>query len=511
MESVEFGKKQNLLQTEIIDKNYDKTAFINYCMSKKDNGDDLNSWTFEELTQIVNEFVQNQTQNLNIGKEEIIENDKKDNQINDEIKTENVEKIEQFKAEENKHIKDIKINCRKLEKTVLNDKEIKITIKNPKEVEGGYFGKGYIKYEVHTEPLGYMVERRYNDFFLLRKLLQKYYPSFYIPPLPDKKMGNKRFTEKFILKRMKFLNIFINNLAKSESFKASEILLAFLSFQDRAKFDTKFKEFQVQIPSPYVDEYKTLDGTISISLDEHNEKYFANINKYFSLQQTILDKVNFNLKTLNHNMNIICELIKVIQKNFEVLNALNTRVEMKPVITKVYGEIGGFFKNWGIVLSKQKDLVKNHLKDFFKYVNLEGKAYSELITRREDLKVKYISESCRITAKKEKAFATKDINKFELSLDDKDVDRDKIINDKPYAFQHMCMEDNRNLEKIHNQLGYANKMNMKELRKLIRIYCTKFVDNIAEFNKGFYPTINDLLTTYTNMETFVMTSKTTAK
>ena len=210
-------------------------------------------------------------------------------------------------------------------------------------------------------------------------------------------------------------------------------------------------------------------------------------------------------------MNIICELIKVIQKNFEVLNALNTRVEMKPVITKVYGEIGGFFKNWGIVLSKQKDLVKNHLKDFFKYVNLEGKAYSELITRREDLKGKYISENLRITAKKEKVFATKDINKFELSLDDKDVDRDKLINDKPYAFQHMCMEDNRNLEKIHNQLGYANKMNMKELRKLIRIYCTKFVDNIAEFNKGFYPTINDLLTTYTNMETFVMTSKTTAK
>ena len=27
--------KQNLLQSEIIDKNYDKTAFINFCLSKK--------------------------------------------------------------------------------------------------------------------------------------------------------------------------------------------------------------------------------------------------------------------------------------------------------------------------------------------------------------------------------------------------------------------------------------------------------------------------------------------
>jgi hypothetical protein len=56
----DFQKKQNLLQTEIIDKNYDKTAFINFCMSKKDNGDDLNNWTFEELSEIVQEFISSQ-------------------------------------------------------------------------------------------------------------------------------------------------------------------------------------------------------------------------------------------------------------------------------------------------------------------------------------------------------------------------------------------------------------------------------------------------------------------
>ena len=48
---------------------------------------------------------------------------------------------------------------------------------------------------------------------------------------------------------------------------------------------------------------------------------------------------------------------------------------------------------------------------------------------------------------------------------------------------------------------------MRELRKMIKEYSTKFVDNIAEFDKEFYPTINDLLNTWTNMETFVMTAK----
>ena len=46
----EFLQKQNLLQSEIIEKNYDKRAFINFCLSRKDNGDDLNNWTLEELT-----------------------------------------------------------------------------------------------------------------------------------------------------------------------------------------------------------------------------------------------------------------------------------------------------------------------------------------------------------------------------------------------------------------------------------------------------------------------------
>jgi hypothetical protein len=48
---------------------------------------------------------------------------------------------------------------------------------------------------------------------------------------------------------------------------------------------------------------------------------------------------------------------------------------------------------------------------------------------------------------------------------------------------------------------------MRELRKMIKEYCIRFVDNLNDFDQGFYPTINDLLTTWTNMETFVMTSK----
>ena len=500
----EIQAKQTLLQTEIIEKNYDKTAFINFCLSKKENGDDLNNWTTEELTEIVREFVNSQNQTA--ASSDTAKGDGKGDQ---EIKKEDIEKIEKFNAEESKNFKEKIIECRKLEKTQLNDNKLVITVRNPKEMDGGVFGKNYVVYEVQTDPFGWVVLRRFSDFDTLRKLIAKHFPSFYVPPLPNKKMGNRRFEEDFLRKRMKFLNLFINNLVQSESFKSSEILFAFLSYTDRGKFDSKFKEYTTQQPSSYVEEYKTLDGKVTISHDEGNEKYFTNINKYFKLQGQILDRLNYSLKTFYNNMNQVAESLQDVQKNFEILHVLNTRVLMKQTITKSYEELGCFFKNYRKILIKQNDMVKNHMKDFFKYINLEGKAYTELIDRREELKAKYNSENQKLTNKKEKLYATGDLTKFEL--DENNTDRDRVLHDKAYAFEHMCKTDTGNVLKIYNQLGYANKMNMRELKKMIKEYCVRYVDNVKKFDEEFYPSINDMVATWSNMETFVMSANVPAK
>ena len=496
----DLKKKEEFIKKEIIDKNYDKASFINFCQAQKENGDDLNNWTLGELTIVVCQFLaKNKKSNESAKKEEEKEVE------NEELKKENIENLEKFNVDEQKNFKEKIIECRKLEKTQLNDKKIKITIRNPKEIDGGVFAKNYVLYEVLTDPFGWAVFRRYSDFDWLKKLISKNYPSFYIPPLPNKKLGNRRFDQDFIAKRMKFLNLFINNLVQNESFKASDILMAFLSYEDRAKFESKFKEYASMQPSPYVEEYKTLDGKVIISHDEGNEKYFENINKYFNIQGQIFDRLNLSLKIFFNNMNNVAESLKDVQKNFEILHLLNTRVLMKQTITKSYEEMSHFFGNYKKILIKQNEMVKNHMKDFFKYINLEAKAYNELIERREELKEKYNSENLKLLSKKEKLFATKDINKLELG-DDKNINKDKILNDKVYAFEHICKSDTNAVMKIYNQLGYANKMNILELKKLINEYCIRYVNNIKSFNSEFYPSINDLVTSWSNMETFVMTS-----
>jgi len=88
-------KKQEILKKEIIDKNLDKDAFLDFCIQKKENGDDLDNWTLEELRETINEFSQNDFQDkLNekndkrkkkVIKTEINEDDKL-NEIEEQVK-----------------------------------------------------------------------------------------------------------------------------------------------------------------------------------------------------------------------------------------------------------------------------------------------------------------------------------------------------------------------------------------------------------------------------------------
>ena len=84
----------------------------------------------------------------------------------------------------------ITISCIKIEKTILNDKDIKIKINNPRQIEGNIFnlsGK-YILYDITTENFNWLVSRRYNDFIWLRECLIVMYPGEYVFPLPKKKI-----------------------------------------------------------------------------------------------------------------------------------------------------------------------------------------------------------------------------------------------------------------------------------------------------------------------------------
>ena len=74
-EDIDIGLKQKYLRENIIEKGYEAEAFINYLQTLKgwylrnlENGENIESWTMEELEEVVSNFIE--TRGVNPGNAE---------------------------------------------------------------------------------------------------------------------------------------------------------------------------------------------------------------------------------------------------------------------------------------------------------------------------------------------------------------------------------------------------------------------------------------------------------
>ncbi len=410
----ELTKKKNLLQNEIVNGNYNKDQFIDYCLALKPYGDDLSQWSYDELKSTVNSFISyHQQEDLKDREEKEIKNQINEQtiymqnqmrQINNNINTlHNINSSISKNSTNNIGILSRKYNldCRKIKKSQLNDKKVTVIIKNPKAIETSIFKSNYISYEVFTDLTQWQVSRRYSDFDWLRLTLKKIHPGLYCPPLPGKKLGSRRFENDFVVKRMKYLNKFMNDIMENEIYKASEILISFLSINDREQFENKKKGFDSMKSPERVEEYYSLNGKINLLEDDYNEMNYINVQNYVKLQIQLLDRLNYNLKNYLINIDSACNNLEDVQKDFEMLTQLNKIVLMKEEITKTYEELTIFFKNWKRIMYNQNDLINKNVRYFFKYISMENNAFNELIQDRITKKEKYSKEMNKLIKKKE--------------------------------------------------------------------------------------------------------------
>lgn len=99
--------------------------------------------------------------------------------------------------------------------------------------EGGIFSSNYISFRINTYPICFDVRRKDADFYFLRKILLRQFPHIIVPPLPVK---STKQTPKFIKKREKYFQRFLNAIARSEELKSSKFLIEFLSNTDLKVF-----------------------------------------------------------------------------------------------------------------------------------------------------------------------------------------------------------------------------------------------------------------------------------
>ena len=219
-------EKQKYLVAEIKEKNYDPEKFSDYISKLKDNGTDLNNWNFDELKQVVFNFISQENSNKNNensiekevenvrnsfiisgeGKNKLNNNNRShsNNNINDNpydkifddnekdlknirnsfsnLTKQNNNKIPGFEDYEIIEISEfIDSNADMIQ--CIKQKENSLYTYSQSYIKGLIFYSSYYQYKIKCPELKTEVIRKDNDFYFLRDNLSKLYPKIVVSSL----------------------------------------------------------------------------------------------------------------------------------------------------------------------------------------------------------------------------------------------------------------------------------------------------------------------------------------
>lgn len=514
----DLEKKQTFLRANILEKGYDAEEFMNFLQSKKGElGLDLNNWNINELNSAVYEFVSSINKSENIKKPEEppkieIESEEKKEEIiinlnnNDNINSNNDNK--NFEVENNdmikpvvKLIEELTIECEKVEPNELSlTKDVDIKLSFPQKMDGGLFSKSYVTYLIQTTPMDFKLRKRYSDFEWLKHILSIIYVNCVIPPL-CKKNYTDRFSEVLIAKRTRSIEKFMKGILLHPLMKNDEVFYNFISTEKESDFEKKKKLYN-KITSPIrLSKMKSLSGEINVNVSNDKEIYFENIKNNADLNISIFQKITKAYKSLMLLMDQVSEKMKEISQYWKEIYNLNLKFYEKPYTTESYNILSKIMQDWSETNKRQKILVNEDIREYFRYIKNEFVSMKDLAQKVEFNKNIYNKAFDKLISLKESTFRT-DISNWGLSMVDLE-NKNELLSNKNLAFKKMLPRDTKKVDELRNYYGfYLNSMiseyeRIKDLNnERHKTWVTKFIKNLIESFTDLQISLNDRYSYY---------------
>jgi len=396
------------------------------------------------------------------------------------------------------------IQCQIIEKTKLNNVEIKAIISNPRKINDSFVKNSYLLYDVTTPKFNWFVNRRYSDFVWLREALCSLFPTCFLPQLPKKKMGNRRFEEDFIEKRLKGLQFFLDEVLKNELLKSADPLITFLSCGERGFFEQQMKIITPKmINVDSIIGIKSFTGKVVVADLENeyfinNASYFNNVENFFNLQSELISNIKDNLNNYNIHMVEACKHLEEIENGFSKLSQYYSKANLAKDISNVFEQYQIFFKNWKRIHINQTSIIRAKLNDYFKYLKNNGLSLIELIERQNEVQKDYQKVKEDLLNKKEGYWKKMDITKWEMNPMEQ-IDSALLFRDKNYAFSKMCFQETMNLNNKGNLLGYYFSNNIINLKNMLEKIEKYSIDNLVSFSKEIEPSVTDVINVWSKL------------
>jgi len=396
------------------------------------------------------------------------------------------------------------IQCQILEKSKISDIEVKSIISNPRKINDSLLKNSYLIYDITTPKLNWFVNRRYSDFVWLREILISLFPTVLIPQLPKKKIGNRRFEEDFVQKRLKGLQSFLDEILKNEILKTSDPLITFLSFSERGFFEQQMKVLTPKnINVDSILGIKSFTGKIEVADLENDQfnnskTYFTSVENFFTAQEDELRNIKNNLNEYNIHMVEVCKHLEQMENGFSRLSQFYSKANLAKDICNVFEQYQIFFKNWKRIQINQTSIIRNKLIEYFKYIKNKGLSLIELIKKQNEVQNDYNKIKEELMNKKEGYWKKMDITKWEMNPMAQ-IDSALLFRDKNYAFSKMCYQETLIVNNKGDLLGYFYRNNIINIKNVMDSIEKFSVDNLVSFSKEIEPTVTDVVNVWSNL------------
>jgi hypothetical protein len=457
----ETKEKQEFLRIHILENGYDADEFMDFLKTLKgQKGLNVENWSKNDLIQAVQQFTQ-----MNPRQDNIIINSNNQSQIevNDKNEIDELQKDIIDKLNDKEFLQ-----CKCSEKNGISDEyDLYIKISDPKVIEGNFFAKSYVSYLVETEPLGYQVRRRFNDFIWLHNILKSIYINVIIPPLYKKNNYLYALKDDQIAKRIRSLSKFIDEISKHPLLRSSQIFYDFISMKDDQDFTRKKDEYNKIILPTKAEDIKTLTGEINIAFNYDKEQYAEKVKNLSESNEEIMKRLIKEYKYLNVQLQNVITKIKKINTIWVELYNTGMKYSEGEIITGVYSNFSKFMNDWTKLYETQINLINENIREYYRYIRNEYHSIREYYALFETNKNSYKKISFKLKETKERLFEEQKID--EWGLDKEDLQNKlKLFRDKEYSMEKMLPEETKKV---------------KDKKKMFGSYCNSFIDEYRHINK----------------------------
>jgi len=340
---------------------------------------------------------------------------------------------------------------------------LEIVLESHEIVPGGLLSSSYVLYTVRTEPLAWVVKRRFNDFFWLRGVLQTQFPGYYVAPIP-KKQNTGRLAEETILKRSRFLGRFMESIVRTPAFLRSQWLLAFLGetgleqFQATKKATTKFRR------PDRVEDFPTLSGSHLLN-DSLSTEYLQACNDLLSHSEILKKRLKRQSQSLLNTLKSLNEQLQGVAETYKSLSELQDSLGAGS--KELFAGLSEVFRDWSGFEGHLYEAVYDHMDTFYKFRYQEMTVLKDLLRERDVYLSAYLKADERLNSRKERLWTQADPSKWELDSDSA-LDSASLTSNKSLATTLMLPKDTATVGRAKDLFAYYNAMAFLELRRVAK-------------------------------------------